>query len=133
MTISSKRDNQGRSKWGAVSFQRRRFPRIDITLPVEYGVIEIKDDKLRTVIAQNISSGGLLLVLPEFQPVSTCLKIRIYVGERSMDAEVKVAWTELLTGRERNEFRCGVCFVTIAEDDLEFIKQFITEYMEHER
>ncbi len=131
--MSSEIKNQGQSKWGAVSFQRRRFPRIDITLPVEYGVVEIKDDKFRTVIAQNISSGGLLLVLPEFQPISTCLKIRIYVGVRSIDAEVKVAWTELLTGREENEFRCGVCFINISEGDLEFIRQFITEYMERER
>lgn len=126
----SSETNQSQSKWGAVSFQRRRFPRIDITLPAEYSVVEREEDKLRTVTAQNISSGGLLLILPEFQPLSTCLKIRIYLGTRSIDVEVKVAWTELLTGRERNEFRCGVYFTTIAEADLQFIKQFIAEYME---
>lgn len=131
--MSSETDNQSRSKWGAVSFQRRRFPRIDITLPVEYSVVEREEDKFRHVIAQNISSGGLLLILPEFQPVSTSLKIRIYLGKKSIDAEVKVAWAELLTGRERNEFRCGVFFVNIQEVDLEFIKQFVVEYMERLR
>lgn len=131
--MSSETDNQWRSKWGAVSFQRRRFPRIDITLPVEYSVFEAEEDKLRSVIAQNISSGGLLLILPEFQPLSTCLKIRIYLGLRSIDAEVKVAWTEFLTGREKNEFRCGVFFVNISEADLEFIRQFIAGYMERTR
>lgn len=131
--MSSEPENQRKPKWGAVSFQRRRFPRIDITLPVEYSVIEISDDKFRTVVAQNISSGGLLLILPEFQPLSTCLKIRIYIGMRAIDAGVKIAWTELLTGREKNEFRCGVYFTNISEADLGFIKQFIAEYMEREK
>ena len=91
------------------------------------------EEKIKAVIAQNISSGGLLLLLPEFQPVSTCLKVRLYLGIRAIDAGVKVAWTEILTGREKNEFRCGVCFTDIMEQDLEFIREFIIEYMERER
>lgn len=133
MTMSSEAENQRRSKWGAVSFQRRRFPRIDITLPVEYHVVETEEEKVKAVVAQNISSGGLLLLLPEFQPVSTCLRVRLYLGTRDIGAGVKVAWTEILTGREKNEFRCGVCFTDIVEGDLEFIREFISEYMERER
>lgn len=128
--MSSESDKQWQYRWGAVSFQRRRFPRIDITLPVEYTVVDAEQGKFRPVTAQNISIGGLLLILPEFQAESTCLRIKIYIGERPINAEVKVAWTELLTGRERNEFRCGVYFVDVSESDLEFIRQFITEYME---
>jgi len=128
--MSSKIDRQSQPRWGAVSFQRRRFPRIDITLPVEYAVIEGEEGRFRAVTARNISMGGLLLILPEFQAESTCLRIRIYIGDRPVDAEVRVAWTELLTGRERNEFRCGVYFIDISEEDLEFIKKFIVEYME---
>ncbi|MDZ4384759.1 MAG: PilZ domain-containing protein, partial [Nitrospirota bacterium] len=114
-------------------FQRRRFPRIDITLPVEYNVVETEEEKVKAVIAQNISTGGLLLVLPEFQPVSTCLRVRLYLGTRDIDAGVRVAWTEILTGREKNEFLCGVFFTDIVAGDLEFIREFITEYMERER
>ena len=51
MTMSSEAENQRRSKWGAVSFQRRRFPRIDITLPVEYNVVETEEEKVKAVIA----------------------------------------------------------------------------------
>lgn len=93
-------------------------------------MVEAEQCKFKSVTAQNISIGGLLLILPEFQAESTCLRIKIYIGERPIDAEVKVAWTELLTGRERNEFRCGVYFINVSEADLEFIKQFIVEYME---
>ncbi|HBI24305.1 MAG: hypothetical protein A2Y48_00285 [Nitrospirae bacterium RIFCSPLOW2_12_42_9] len=131
--MSSETENQIKSKWAAVSIQRRRFPRIDITLPAEYHVVVEGEERFRPVAAQNISRGGLLLIMPEFQPFSTCLKIKIHLGERSIDAEVKVAWTELLTGREENEFRCGVYFINISEADLEFIRQFIGEYMERER
>lgn len=131
--MSSKAENQRQSKWGAVSFQRRRFPRIDIILPVEYNVIETEEEKVKAVIAQNISTGGLLLVLPEFQPVSTCLRVRLYLGTRDIEAGVRIAWTELLTGREKSEFRCGVCFTDIVEGDLEFIREFISEFMERER
>lgn len=133
MTTPSDTDNQSRSKWGVVSFQRRRFPRIDVTLPVEYSILEAEKEGTRSVVAQNISMGGLLLILPELQAVPTCLKIRIYIGVRAIDAEVKVAWTELLTGRERNEFRCGVHFMNVAEADLSFIKEFIAEYMERNK
>lgn len=129
----SETGGQLQSKWGAVAFQRRRFPRIDITLPLEYSPLETKEDKFKSVVAQNISSGGLLLILPELNPLSTCLKIRIYLGNKSIDAEVKVVWTELLTGREKNEFRCGVFFTDISDGDLELIKQFINEYLERDR
>ena len=128
--MSSETENQSQSKWGSVAFQRRRFPRIDITLPVEYSPLETKEDNFRTIIAKNISSGGLLLVLPEFQPLSSTLKIRIYLGVKTIDAEVKVTWTELINGREKNEFRCGVFFTNITEGDLESIKQFTVEYSE---
>lgn len=120
-------------KWGVVSFQRRRYPRIDITLPVEYDIVEKGEPRIRSVVAMNISSGGLLLILPEYLPVSSYLKIKIYLGDRVVEALVQVVWTELLTGREINEFRCGVFFVSISDEDLDFVKQFVLEYMERKR
>jgi len=122
-----------KKKWGLVSFQRRRYPRIDITLPVEYRLITDREKPPKSVVAMNISAGGLLLILSEYLPVSSCLEMTLYIGDRSINTVVQIAWTELLTGREINEFRCGVFFVNISEGDLEFIKQFIKEYMERRK
>ncbi len=120
-------------KWGLVSFQRRRYPRIDITLPVEYRLITHKEKPPKSVVAMNISAGGLLLILSEHLPAASCLEMTLHIGDKSINTVVQVAWTELLTGREINEFRCGVFFVNISDKDLEFIRQFIREYMERRR
>jgi c-di-GMP-binding flagellar brake protein YcgR len=122
-------------KWGAVSFQRRRFPRIDITLPVEYAVLseEAGGSPGRTVTAQNISGGGLLLILPEFHPESTLLRLKIHLPGAlsdgppitSIETEVTVAWTEIRTGLERHEYRCGVYFSRVDERDIEAIRTFV--------
>jgi c-di-GMP-binding flagellar brake protein YcgR len=127
-------------KWGAVSFQRRRFPRIDITLPVEYAVLseEAGSSPGRTVTAHNISGGGLLLILPEFHPETTRLKLKIHLPgvvtdgppTLSIETEVTVAWTEIRTGLERNEYRCGVSFGRVDERDIEAIRTFVRGQME---
>jgi c-di-GMP-binding flagellar brake protein YcgR len=92
----------------------------------------------RRVVAENISSGGLLLILTEFFPVSSRLRLRLHLpsvvpsspGLITIDSEVQVVWTELQTGLERDEYRCGVFFTQIDGQDLEKVKEFIKAQME---
>jgi c-di-GMP-binding flagellar brake protein YcgR len=128
----------GGRKWGAVSFQRRRFPRIDITLPVEYTPLGGAGLLPRKIFTENISGGGLLLILTEFFPQSSRLRLRIHLPEVSasssslvaIESEVEVVWTEIRTGHERDEYRCGVLFTRIEERDLDRIKEFVKAQME---
>ena len=129
-----------RPKWGTVAFQRRRFPRIDVTLPAVYGTLAEGSGgaPIRMGTGENIGEGGLLLILPEYFPESTRLSLTLYLPAASggspplisMDMEVTVAWTELRTGLERNEYRCGVSFNRIDPQDLEKIRAFVREQME---
>ncbi|MBI5197268.1 MAG: PilZ domain-containing protein [Nitrospirae bacterium] len=133
-------ETAGDHNWGAVSFQRRRYPRIDVTLPVEY--VSLSDQPgetvARQVVTQNISSGGLLLILTEFFPEASRLKLRIYLpaatssppGLVTIESEVRVVWTEVRTGLEQNEYRCGVLFTQIEDRDLEKVRDFIKTQME---
>jgi c-di-GMP-binding flagellar brake protein YcgR len=109
-----------------------------VALPVEYAVLSNgtgEETPPRQVMAQNISWGGLLLVLTEPLPDNTTMTLRLHFPSATatpftVDCDVRIVWTEIRTGVEKNEHRCGVLFTRIEETDLNFIRQFIQGQME---
>jgi len=106
-------------------FTRRRNPRINITLPVEYTMSLDLAPTLPTKTG-SLGGGGLMLFLPTAVPVGRLMKLKISLpGRPPIPCSVRVVWTELLTGMERNDFKTGVAFEQIADADLDLLRTFI--------
>lgn len=112
------------------SFQRRRYPRVNVTLPVEFK----SDGRIKRVIAKTVGEGGLMLNLNETIPVETKLNLNLFLPNMSpsstvlynLKAKGRVVWVQ----EGKDEIHCGVSFLEIAEIDKEVLSSFISKYRE---
>lgn len=107
-------------------FYRRRHPRIDLSLPVEYTMKEPPARRLAK--SGTIGGGGLMLYLPMAVVVGTVMELKIHLLDHvTVSGTARVVWTELLTGLEGNDFKTGVEFEQISEAELDILRNFIKE------
>ena len=69
-----------------------------------------------------------MLYLPISVAVGSLMELKLHLpGHIEIICSARVVWTELLTGNERKDFKTGVEFKEIAEDDLQLLRGFIKE------
>jgi len=106
-------------------FHRRRHPRIDLNLPVDYTMTIDVAPSLSTRTG-TIGGGGLMLYFPMPVAIGTRMKLKIHLPDHAaISCTAHVVWTELLTGLEKNDFKTGVQFDQISEGDLGHLQTFI--------
>ena len=69
-------DETTKHRYGTVNFEKRKHPRFNIDLPVEY--YEIDSATHRDGQAINASEGGLLLYLPEQMEIGQYLRLKLF-------------------------------------------------------
>lgn len=107
-------------------FHRRRHPRIDLSLPVEYTMNEAPAGRFAK--SGSIGGGGLMLYLPVAVVVGMVMELKIHLLDHvTVSGTARVVWTELLTGLERDNFKTGVEFEKISEGELEILRNFLKE------
>jgi hypothetical protein len=115
------------SRVGIVHFEKRKYPRFAIDLPIEYQAFEFSANHPGRAI--NASEGGLLVVLPELAEVGSHLKLKLFfafdAALTTIEAVVQVVWTDLHLGIEWGDYATGVRFVEICEEDLAKLKSFL--------
>ncbi|MBI5181583.1 MAG: PilZ domain-containing protein [Nitrospirae bacterium] len=112
------------------TFQRRRYPRVNVTLPVEYRY----EKKTKRVLAKTIGEGGLMLSLSENIPVESKLNLNLFLPNMSpsssvlynLKAKAKIVWNQ----EEEGEHHLGVSFIDITEGDRDILRAFISKYKE---
>ncbi|MBI5043614.1 MAG: PilZ domain-containing protein [Nitrospirae bacterium] len=112
------------------TFQRRRYPRVNVSLPVEYK----SDGKTKRVLAKTVGEGGLMLNLNENLPIETRLNLNLFLPNMSPSSSVlyslkakgKIVWVQ----EEKDEIYCGISFIEIAQNDIEVLSAFINKYRE---
>lgn len=112
---------------GIVNFERRRHPRISVDLPIEYTHIENHPDP-RNGRAVNASKGGLLVFLSELVSVGEMLKITIYFSMpkiQKVELTAEVVWVDIPIGERPAEFRTGLRFFEISQEDQERLTSFL--------
>jgi len=62
-------------RYGTVNFERRKYPRVGVDLPVEYSRTGLSVEQGRAI---NASEGGLLLHLPEQMGVGHHLRLKLF-------------------------------------------------------
>ena len=113
---------------GTVNFERRKYPRFSVALPVEYW--EIDKSRSRPGQAINISEGGLLLQLSERLEIGQVVGLTLFITSGpDLDAiealaQVEVTWQDTVAGKD-DAHRVGVKFVDIRPEDMDKLKNLL--------
>jgi hypothetical protein len=122
-----KKDEEGtKPRYGTVNFEKRRHPRFNVDLPVEYARSDLVVNHGEAV---NVSEEGLLVYLPERMDVGQHLSLKLFFSSgiefNTIETLVQVVWTDIHLGKGWGEYRTGVKFVKISPRDLEKLRIFL--------
>jgi c-di-GMP-binding flagellar brake protein YcgR len=126
--LVTKEEKEVKPRYGTVNFERRKYPRFNIDLPIEY--YRIDSSVSHAGRGLNISEGGLLIYFPEKMDLSQYLRLKLFfpLGSELSTIEVlaEVAWTEIHLGESWGDYRCGVRFIDISPEDMTKFKKFLS-------
>jgi c-di-GMP-binding flagellar brake protein YcgR len=112
---------------GIVNLERRKYPRFSVNLPVEY--YQINSSISHTGRALNASEGGLLIYFPELMEIGQHLKLKLFFTSDSkmntIETLAQVVWIDIYLSEGWGDYRTGVRFVDISQEDLERLKNFL--------
>ena len=115
-----------RTRYGIVNFEKRRHPRFNVDLPVEYARSSVFVKHGRAV---NVSEGGLLIYLPERVEIGQHLALKLFFPSgtalETLETLVQVAWTDISLAENWGDYRTGVCFVDISSENLGKLMSFL--------
>jgi c-di-GMP-binding flagellar brake protein YcgR len=113
--------------YGIVNFERRKYPRFNIDLPIEYSLLS--SFVSHPGRALNASEGGLLVYLSEKVEISQLLQMKLFFPSGSelngLEIVAEVVWMDIHLGKDWGDYRCGVRFVDISHENLNKLKRFL--------
>ena len=113
---------------GIFIVERRKHPRFNVELPLDY-TIENQDHY--GGVAVNASRGGVIVYLPVALVVGTALSIEIIFVKgfelNSIKVRAKVIWSNLAPKVSWGEYRYGLEFEKFQEGDLQKLKTLLRE------
>jgi c-di-GMP-binding flagellar brake protein YcgR len=120
-------DETTKHRYGTVNFERRKHPRFNIDLPVEY--YQIDSTTHHNGRAINASEVGLLLYLPEQIEIDQYLRLKLFFTSGSelntTEMLVKVVWVDIHLEKDWGDYRTGVRFIDISPEDMTKLKNFL--------
>lgn len=118
--------------YGIVNFERRKHPRFNIDLPIEYSLLP--SPVSHPGRALNASEGGLLVYLSEKVEMSQLLQLRLFFPSGSefngVELIAEVVWMDIHLGKDWGDYRCGLRFVDISPEGLNKLKRFLRSLSE---
>ena len=118
-------EKETKRRYGTVNFEKRKHPRFDVDLPVEYSRTDLAVYHGRVF---NVSEGGLLVYLPEKMEVGQHLRMKIFFssdfGLNTIEIVTEVVWLDIHLEKDWGDYRTGVRFVDISLEDLNSLKNF---------
>jgi hypothetical protein len=111
--------------------EKRIHPRVSVKIPVKFRVIEDQKEletvferkkKEQTTRTMDVSLGGLYIVADQILNVGSILRLDVSLPEKSslISAFAEVVWA--------NETGGGLHFLAMKEDDVEFLKNYLTKH-----
>jgi len=120
-------DETTKHRYGTVNFEKRKHPRFNIDLPIEY--YQVDSTTHHNGRAINASEGGLLLYLPEQMEIGQYLTLKLFFTSGSelntTEMLVKVVWMDIHLGKDWGDYRTGVEFINISPEDMTKLKNFL--------
>ncbi len=107
-----------------IDSEKRRYPRFDIRLPIEY--CQIKPSFAHT---GNISEGGFLIYFPEEKDVNQYLSLKLFfsIGSELDTIRVlgKVIWMDSQLSKGGEHYPYGLKFIDISPEDEIKLRNFL--------
>ena len=115
--------------------ERRRFPRIDGKISVQYRILstfssldfKVLERKIFKGHTKNFSSNGLCIKTHNIIPLNAILDLVINFPERSIKVVGRVAWSK--ETEKPGEFYTGIEYVAIADNQANAMIQSIAEFL----
>jgi len=119
-------EKETKPRYGIVNFEKRKHPRFNVDLPIEYSQTGLFVKHSRTF---NASEGGLLLYLQEKMEIGKHLLLKLFFPSgpemNTIKTLVQVVWMDVHLGEGWGDYRTGVKFVDISPEDLDTLKKFL--------
>jgi c-di-GMP-binding flagellar brake protein YcgR len=116
----------GRVRFGLANFERRKYPRFSVNLPIEYYPVEKPNG--RKGQAANLSQGGLMVFLSEKPEKDQIFHVKLFFPSapdlRAIEMLTQVVWVDALYV-EDGDYRVGLEFINIPPEDINQLKSFI--------
>ena len=123
------KEEETKPGYGTLSFEKRRYPRFSVDLPVEYTRKDLVVKQGRVI---NASEGGLLANFPEQMEIGQHLRLKLFLTSGSelnmMEIVNQVAWMDIHLGEVWGDYRCGVKFIDISPEDMSKLKNFLGSF-----
>jgi hypothetical protein len=122
-----KKEEKGtKPRYGIVNFEKRKHPRFNVDLPIEYARTDLVVSHGE---ALNASEGGLLVYFSERMEVGQHLSLKLFFPSgfefNTVETLVKVVWVDVHLGEDWGNYRAGVKFVDISPGNLEKLRIFL--------
>ena len=118
--------------YGIVNFERRKHPRFNINLPIEYS--PVPSSVSHPARALNVSEGGLLVYLSEKVEMGQLLQLRLFLPSgselNSVELIAEVVWRDIHLGKDWGDYRFGIRFIDISPEGLTKLKKFLKNLSE---
>lgn len=101
---------------------RRKYPRINISFPVECRALP-RGNYFYTV-SKDLSSGGVKIISDTFLPRDYLMKVYINLVDTIINLKAKVAWCNKL--RASDKYNAGLEFVDATGESQQNISQFLS-------
>ena len=120
------KEEESKLGYGIVNFEKRRYPRFSVDLPVEYTWKDLVAKQGRVI---NVSEGGLLAYFFEQMEIGQALRMKLFSPSGSelnmMEIVSQVVWMDVHKGKGWGGYRSGLKFVDISPVDLDKLKSFL--------
>ena len=114
-------------QYGTVNFERRKYPRFNVDLPIEY--YRIDSSSGHTGKALNFSEGGLLLSFPEQMDLGQYIRLKLFLSLGSelntIEVLAEVVWMDIHLDKDLEDYRCGVNFIDVSPEDMINLKKYL--------
>jgi len=111
----------------------RKHPRINLELLAEFSVSDPDQKegvKKESVLIKTLGGGGVMFTSPVPLPEGALVNMKVFFEFSAIPFQAEVVWTELQVERKQNEFRCGLKFRSILDDDLLYIQHFLHKQLQ---
>ena len=110
-----------------LNFEKRRYPRFSVDVPVEYTRKDLVVKQGRVI---NASEGGLLVCFPEQMEIGQHLRLKLFFTSGSelnmMEVVDQVVRMDVPMGKDWGDYRTGVKFLDISLENQCTLKMFLS-------
>jgi hypothetical protein len=107
--------------------EKRKHPRVNMDLPLEYRVLDAPH--LHGAMVVNVSESGLLVHSVKNLPIGTKLNIAVLFPKglefSNFEVVAEIVWKDIYWEDNREKYQFGLKFVLISEEDQQKLRQLL--------